>query len=138
MKKIGVSGARLGPSTAQQDFIDYMFVEEQDAEVHHGDCLGVDAAVHAAARKAGHRVVVHPPDRDIYRAFCVGSEVHQIASYRARNQAIVDAVDVLYGFPEGPEDVFLRSGTWMTIRMALRRGIPVFEVLPHGELKKHG
>ncbi len=132
--RIGVSGSRSGPSEQQQRFINDLFaVNDQEIEVHHGDCVGVDAAVHTAAQQANHRVVIHPPDTATYRAFCKGSdESMHVLSYRERNQAIVDAVDVLLAFPEGTEATFPRSGTWMTIRMAWRRGIPVTVILPNG------
>lgn len=47
-------------------------------------------------------------------------------SYKDRNQAIVDRSNKLIGFPEYPEDDSrsLRSGTWQTIRLARKAGIP--------------
>ena len=47
--------------------------------------------------------------------------------HRSRNQAIIDYSDVMLAFPLHDEshDQSRRSGTWMTIRMAQKAGIPV-------------
>jgi predicted Rossmann fold nucleotide-binding protein DprA/Smf involved in DNA uptake len=54
--------------------------------------------------------------------------------YRQRNVRLVDHCDpalhggepgCLIAFPEGPEESYPRSGTWMTIRIARERGVPV-------------
>lgn len=46
-------------------------------------------------------------------------------AYRKRNHFIVELADALIAFPEGPEESHRRSGTWMTVRMAREKGIPV-------------
>lgn len=106
-----------------------------DVEVHHGDCVGVDADANLVAIEAGCRVVIHPPVELKHRAFC-GDEARRAGvrcltleplPYLVRNHAIVDATDLLVAFPAGPEQ--LRSGTWSTVRYARKQGK---DVLIHG------
>lgn len=61
-----------------------------------------------------------------------GIKVHVVdpnllTSTRDRNRNIVSRAEVLYAFPAYKEDhsKSLRSGTWQTIRMARRKGIPI-------------
>lgn len=48
-------------------------------------------------------------------------------SYRARNAAIVRVATELFAFPQYPEHDWrsLRSGSWQTVRLARRKGIPI-------------
>src|SRR5258706_311318 len=56
----------------------------------------------------------------IYGVVCPFSDVMLPAKdYIARNHDIVDDTDILYACPDGPEKV--RSGTWATIRYALKQ-----------------
>lgn len=58
-------------------------------------------------------------------------EVYLIeGGYMARNDALVANADILIAFPQGPQEV-LRSGTWATVRRAIKKGIPV-QVHPVG------
>ena len=102
--------------------------------VVHGACIGADELCAEIAADAGARVVaIVPPDRRLVsrRAISLSDEVIEIPSgpdgFKRRNQAIVDMVDRLLGFPLYPEDhpMSRRSGTWQTIRMGRRKGIPV-------------
>lgn len=45
-------------------------------------------------------------------------------AYRQRNMRIVTEVDRLLAFPKSSKEE-LRSGTWMTIRMAVKQNVPV-------------
>jgi hypothetical protein len=49
----------------------------------------------------------------------------QALAYMARNDALVDAADELWAFPESSTEA-IRSGTWATIRRARKKGIPVY------------
>lgn len=51
-----------------------------------------------------------------------------------RNRDIVEAAEVLIACPDGPERQ--RSGTWATIRHALRVGKPVVIVWPDGRVER--
>jgi len=53
----------------------------------------------------------------------------------ARNRDIVAASDALLAAPEGPEASYPRSGTWATVRMARRAGLPIQIVWPDGRIE---
>lgn len=101
--------------------------------VHHGDCIGADAEFHALAKYLYNRwTVIHPPDKDTYRAFCKGDEYRLPAPYLVRNRAIVDEAELLLATPATFEEE-IRSGTWTTIRYGRKRSKPVVVIKPDGE-----
>jgi hypothetical protein len=102
-------------------------------ELHHGDCVHADALAHRLAMSIGYRVVVHPPIIHLKCAFCQGHDRWLPRSYRDRNQDIVTCGERLIACPRMAEEE-LRSGTWMTVRMARRALKPVTLVLPNGEV----
>lgn len=117
-------------------------------ELHHGDCVGADAATHQEAVALGLNVVIHPPTADIYRANCTGPPATITTlpplAYITRNRKIVDAVDGLIVLPQGFEQE-VRSGTWSTYRYARgigRQGrtvpIPTLIIYPDGTRKLEG
>lgn len=109
-----------------------ILAEFAPAEVHHGDAIGADAEMHALARSAGIRVVIHPPQNSSQRAFCEADRAEPPQSYSMRNRAIVAQVDMMIGAPAAPEIEKPRSGTWRTIRYAKRLGKPALIVWPDG------
>lgn len=137
MKKIGFTGTREELTEPQLAALGAVFTAEQTGEVtevHHGDCVGADAAFHDLATRSGARTVGHPCDIKGLRANCVCDEVLPVKKPLDRNRDIVDAVEVLIACPEGPERQ--RSGTWSTIRFALRVGKPVVIVWPDGRVER--
>lgn len=118
MRHVGFTGTRLGMTEAQKASLLSLLSEiGLPCTFHHGDCTGADSEAHEIARKAGMTVVVHPPEDETHRAWCVGDETRMPLSYRNRNKSIVDDSAVLIAAPStrGEE---LRSGTWMTVRIA--------------------
>ena len=110
---------------------------DNDAEAHHGDCLGADEQFHGLANGPGLGnvwVVVHPPEDESYRAFCDGSGQRSPKPYLERNRDIVDETDALIAAPKSATEV-TRSGTWSTVRYARERGKMIYIVLPSGEIK---
>jgi hypothetical protein len=89
---------------------------------HHGDCVGADAEAHVIATVLGFETVVHPPKNEKLRAFCKGDLILEPRDYLARNHQIIDATDLLFAVPDGPETK--RSGTWSTIRYARKVAEP--------------
>jgi hypothetical protein len=101
-----------------------------------GACIGVDEHLGRWWGYETSGIWVHavvPPDRtrcsSDWREWCRSHE--DIApgpdGYKRRNQRIIDLADRLIAFPSYPEahPESRRSGTWQTIRMAQRKGIPV-------------
>ena len=115
---IGFTGTRKGMTSHQMIVLSGIL--QTGDEFHHGDCVGADAEAHDIARCEGCRIVIHPPDNDKYRAFCIGTREELEKPYLERNHDIVDACDLLVATPDGPEAQ--RSGTWATIRYAREVG----------------
>lgn len=127
---VGMTGTRSGVSAEQV----LAMVEMLDgaSALHHGDCVGADAAAHRTASTMHVHVVVHPPSIITHRAFCRGSDVVVLEPrpYLVRNKEIVRSSEIVWAFPSGPEE--LRSGTWSTVRFARKTGVPVVVVYPDG------
>lgn len=104
------------------------------SEFHHGDCIGADYEAHVIFRRIfDDGVVIHPPADPKKRAFAGGTRVLREKSYRERNQGIVNSVDRMIATPSGYAEE-LRSGTWMTIRMARKARVPLEIIWPDGTL----
>lgn len=132
---VGFTGTRDGMTLAQRKTLSRLVAEHVKGEwvAHHGDCKGADAQFHAGAKKLGARVVGHPPTDPTHRAFCDFDEARPAAPYLTRNQAIVDAADLMFATPREMTEQ-QRGGTWATIRMARRARKPIFVVLPDGSV----
>jgi hypothetical protein len=106
--------------------------------LHHGDCVGADAAAHQIARDLGITVVVHPPVSNKKRAFCEGDQELPPKEYLVRNRDIVDASQVLVATPGGFQEK-RRSGTWATVRYAtcgLSPNVKCAQIIwPDGEME---
>lgn len=132
---IGVTGSRYGPTQVQRIWLFGMLAEAQ--AVHHGACVGVDAAAHSLALTYELPVTVHPP-QDLTHADTStmvplpGITVRERRSYLTRNQNIVDECEVLLALPMGPEE--RRSGTWATVRYARKIGRRGWICQPDGQL----
>ena len=69
--KVGITGTRQQSDLRQLHRLS-VFLEKaapQIQELHHGDCLGVDAYAHTQAERWEIPIVIHPPTNDRYRAF---------------------------------------------------------------------
>lgn len=141
---VGFTGTREGTTAAQHDGLrELLRVGLPDAiKFHHGDCVGADADFHELVGELcqGRRAVIHlrPCDISRMRAWCSppGGDIsvveHDPKRPLDRNKDIVDACDLLLACPKGPEE--RQSGTWSTIRYAMRRGKPVIIIFPDGTL----
>jgi len=134
MLRIGITGTSGGGTVYQTAALtaalESLLLAHGSVELHHGDCVGVDAEAHGIALDLGIPVAVHPPDKDRKRAYCQGAEqVYPPAPYLVRNHAIVDAVDLLLALPRGDREE-LRSGTWATVRYAKKRKVRTVIIPP--------
>jgi hypothetical protein len=134
-KKIGVTGTRSGMTPAQKDQVEYWLdIEPDGIELHHGDCVGVDAEVVDIARDEDYEIICHPPVKDDLRAFCPYNESREAKSYFARNRDIVDECDVLLVVPF--QDSWQSSGgTWYTHDYAIKVGKPLVIFYPDGTVQ---
>jgi hypothetical protein len=102
---------------------------------HHGDCIGADAEFHKILRKDNRTVIIHPPEDPKKRAFCRGFyEIRKPLPYKVRNWNIVAGTDYLIACPKGFEEE-IRSGTWMTVRIARRMQHRILFIWPDGRLE---
>jgi hypothetical protein len=143
MTVVSVSGTRLGWTPEQRRTFEALVgaLPAGPHTLHHGDCVGVDLQCHdlwSDILLPICWVVVHPPLDERYRAHAGGRHVMVLSpkEYRARDADLARACDVLWAFPEGPEHNYPRSGTWMTVRMARRAGVPVVVVRPDGGVEE--
>lgn len=132
---VGFTGTRKGMSERQVVWLGEFLLPRKTTitEVHHGDAIGVDALVHHIVKAFIPEVIRHrhPPTNHKFWADCWDAEVtHPERGYLDRDMDIVQACDLLIGFPSGPE--ILRSGTWTTIRMARNLSRPHIYVMPDG------
>lgn len=98
---------------------------------NHGDCVGADDFAADCAAEADFYIIAHPPTNDTHRAFNRHANLTRTPKpYLERNKAIVDASEVLIACPKGKEE--FRSGTWSTVRYAIRKKKPVVIIWPTG------
>jgi predicted Rossmann-fold nucleotide-binding protein len=110
-----------------------------DAKVVTGGCIGADALVAEFAHMAG--IPVHtilPWDRSRVdpewgQWATTYEEMPKGTTYRDRNLMIVEKSQALIAFAKHPEDDprSTRSGTWMTVRLARLRNLPIKVYLLH-------
>ncbi len=120
--KIGFTGTQKGMTDYQKNELRISLstiTVLNRGEFHHGDCIGADEEAYGIAIQYGFFIVVHPPINESKRAFTSCDVMLPAKDYIARNHDIVDDTDILYACPDGPEK--LRSGTWATIRYALKQ-----------------
>lgn len=105
---------------------------------HSGDCVNGDEFAHHEATEIGYRTHVWPPLNRKFRAYCNGDVMHRPMMYQNRNLAIVQHSDILLACPPGTEADWPRSGTWMTVRIARRLGVPRIIINPDGTVDHDG
>ena len=131
-RHVGFSGTQLGMTESQLKTVSWLIRTQADI-VHHGDCIGADAQVDSIANELGLIVVIHPPLDMKKRAFCESPYMREPKSYLARNQDIVEAVELLIAAPRGFREM-RRSGTWATTRAAARARVATIIAWPNGGL----
>lgn len=134
---IGVTGTRAGMTHDQRSTIARYLRTWRDShgaiELHHGDCVGVDAGVAALAATLAYRIVCHPPTITRHRAYVRSHETLPAADYLVRNRRIVDTADLMVACPRTATEC-KRSGTWATIRYARESSCPLVVLGPDGKV----
>jgi hypothetical protein len=129
---VGFTGTRRGMTMKQRTGLSRMlhrlFRGGHD-EFRHGACVGADCEAARLARSIGFKVIAHPSTmtetQGNHPSHATLPQKHPLA----RNRDIVRASTVLVATPKETEEV-RRSGTWMTIRAARKKGIPVHVIAP--------
>lgn len=138
MLKIGFTGSRVGMTPAQRDSLGDLLLKlticDEFVQFHHGDSVGADdqAAniVKQMIKKA--YIVAHPGLSMINRAYNKASNgIRAAKSNLERNIDIVNETNLLIAAPKKPREE-RRSGTWHTVRYALRKGKGVWVIWPSG------
>lgn len=127
--KIGVTGTREGMNEAQFEQVKQFLEKHKGAELHHGDCVGVDAEVATLAKEMGYKIVCHPPESDYLRAYVPYDEAREPAGYLKRDRAIVNETELLLVVPLQNERQD-KGGTWYTYDYALKKGKTVHMCYP--------
>lgn len=116
--KVGFTGTKNGTTHSQIRSFRLLTGLMDIDEFHHGDCVGADEQSHEILKDRVGSMIIHPPIDPKYRAWCVGDYMWEEKDYLKRNEDIVNNSDVLIACPRGTEEV--RSGTWSTIRFAVK------------------
>ena len=132
---VGFTGTQRGMTPEQDETVRKAFRRMEDEGgsqwAAHGDCIGADAEFHDIAREFDMKVAIFPPENPSKRAWKEGDTCAEPKPYLDRNKDIVDEVDYMLATPGEFEEV-LRSGTWSTIRYAIKQQVPVQIVFPDG------
>ena len=133
---VGITGTRDGMSFDQKIVVRQFLhsYRKKGARIfHHGDCVGADDEGQKLARKFKYQIIVHPPNKTIFRAGRSGNIVLPERPYMERNHRIVRMSDLLLAVPK-QEDSMNRSGTWATIRYARKLGASHIIIYPSGRV----
>lgn len=128
----GFTGTSKGMTVSQKRSVRKL-LEHVDV-LHHGDCIGADSHCHKIAKEMIISIIIHPPEDNKARAFCKGAHfTYPPKPYLKRNHDIVDNSEFMIATPKEFQEV-LRSGTWATIRYALKKNKRVYIVWPDGKV----
>lgn len=137
MRHLGFTGTRLGMTDPQRTTV-RRYLSALHGQgftwLHHGDCVGADEEAHAIWTGLAGMVHVHPGKLpgEPGRAMCQADVVGRVLGPLIRNVEIIETVSALVAAP-GTEGEVVRSGTWATVRAALRLGRWVVVCTPSGE-----
>ena len=133
--RVAISGSREGLTPHQRAFIrGRILALPPKSRIITGGCRGVDAYAARVAFEAGHYTVLtvlpsnHRAVDPDWRDHCHGYiQLPGGTTYRDRNIAMLQRADHLLAFPLYPRDHHRskRSGTWMTIGLALADDLAV-------------
>lgn len=135
---VGYSGTSRGMTDNQLNRLRDLMTEIKSRTtgphwLHHGDCVGGDAQAHRIARQLSFYIYLHPPLVQTHRAFCDWDQRDPAMDFLVRDDEITRwSHGGLIAAPRQATEV-LRSGTWTTVRYALKRGRSVTVIAPSGE-----
>lgn len=135
---VGFTGTQVGMTVDQVATLTSFLALHPNFVGRHGVCVGADEQFDRVARAAlGFEYMeLHPCNlldkrgqvpqapRDVW---------HPALGPLQRNEIIVRRSDLVIATPK-EDHMILRSGTWTTVRYALKAGKPVHVILPNGAL----
>jgi hypothetical protein len=138
--KIGFTGTQRGMTDPQKRAFRSLIVaalDEGKSEFHHGCCIGADTDAHKIAADLKIKIIAHPPIVKTKQTLdLLADEFRPPAPYLDRNHAIVDQTEFLIATP-GENNEVIRSGTWATVRYAIKQNRDVIIIFPDGSKKLH-
>lgn len=139
MRSVGFTGTRAELPREQWNTLSATLADRNLGEqFHSGQCVGADEEAHHLAVAYGYRTHVWPPINRKFRAHYKGDVMHTAMTYGNRNLAIVQHADILIACPPGAEQDWPRSGTWMTVRIARKLGVPRIIIRQDGSVDRDG
>ena len=138
---IGFTGSREGMTDLQKQKFE-TFLKDNLSSIKgfiHGDCAGADTQAHVIAKELGIFIKIFPPDNATLRAFNKAEFMAPESPYLTRNRHIVNNCTMLVAIPKEKTEA-IRSGTWSTVRYAVKEDRPVLIIFPDGttcELNPH-
>lgn len=132
------TGTRNGMTFEQMRTVRYILSECYDVSVmHNGSARGADKDAYDIADELGIRVIAHPANnvKAKDRVILSHAEYREAKPALIRNKVMVDEGDFVIATP-GEYEEQLRSGTWATIRYAIKEeeriGKALYIVWPDG------
>ena len=132
---LGVTATRRGLTGAQKVFLKTFLMDHDVRWLLHGDCKGGDSDAHDLAMELNIPIHSYPGLLTKWRAMRLATIKEPPEEELKRNRKIVDACDMLIGFPEGDTERRRGSGTWAAIRYAKKTQKPLVIVYPSGRIE---
>jgi hypothetical protein len=143
--KLMITGTREGMTLVQWEVASNLAEELFDNndgphEFRDGDCHGADTQMHGAVSTMRDylaldiKMIGYPANGSAakWRAYNEYDELHDPQPPMQRNSLMVSESDVVIAGPKEYEEVKVGSGTWGTMRSALRQGKELHIVWPDG------
>lgn len=136
--EIAFTGTRKGMTDKQKVEVIRFFESNSPKKikfVRHGGCDGSDDDFHEIAQDYCN-IVVHPGNQQQKEKYMnkPNVTVMEVKPFLVRNRDMVDKIEWVLATPRGFEEE-LRSGTWMTIRYALKQNKIVHIIFPNGKIE---
>lgn len=139
--KIGFTGTRMGMTEEQRQTVAGLLQQLPDgdtpaeSEFHHGACVGADEQAAMIAGNLGYHLVAHPGIVDgRWRSLFVSHEERELMPTLVRNRDIVAEAELVIATPFEKHPRRRGSGTWATIREALKASKPLYVVWSDGSM----
>lgn len=142
MRVLGFTGTRKGLSPQQRESLVNFLYDHQPTHFHHGACVGADEEAVLLIRESRHIfgdpiIEAHPGHQRpglanpylSHPAMTFSAIHHPPQHYFTRNEAIVDASDMVVACPDAGR---ARGGTWYTVAYAWRAKKPCLILWPDG------